>query len=164
MNVFLEMEILEENLFNKTINESINSNINKNHIGKEKLYLNKFNKIDLNNNSINKYKPTCKSLRHIRTGKGYKGLLYLDDENVVGFVNVNTITNTIQALEITNNYKQHKLSEQLLDVSIKELNADNLSVNKNNEVAIYLYKKKGFKVYKEDDTMLYMKLSNSKIN
>ena len=56
------------------------------------------------------------------------------------------------------NYKSHGLSKQLLDIAVKKLNANDLSVNKNNEIAIKLYKDYGFKVYKESDTMLFMKI------
>ena len=45
---------------------------------------------------------------------------------------------------------------------MKEFKATYLSVNKNNELAIYIYKKKGFVVYKETDTMFFMRLSSIK--
>lgn len=145
------------------LEESVKSNIDEGYKSKERLTLSKFNRTELNDVSIKKYKGQCSSLRHIRTGRDYKGFLYVDKGNIVAFINVDTGRHTIQAIEVMNKYKGHKLSEQLLSVCINELRADNLSVNKNNNIAIYLYKKNRFTVYKEDDTMLYMKLPRSNI-
>ena len=44
---------------------------------------------------------------------------------------------------------------------MKELGATNLSVSKNNEVAIKLYKSYGFSTYKSTDSMYFMSRDKS---
>ena len=62
--------------------------------------LSKYKKIDINNSNINKYKSSCKGLSHVRTGSDYKGVIYLDEENVVGFYNIRLSDNYLQGIEI----------------------------------------------------------------
>lgn len=117
-----------------------------------------YTKLPLNDVNIKKYKSQNRGLSHIRTGKDYKGFIFVDKENVVGFVNVNTSNNIIQAVEVDKKYQQQGIGKKLLDMAVRELHANELSVNKKNTVAINMYKKYGFKTFKQDDTMLYMKL------
>ena len=129
-----------------------------NHINES--VLSKYKKIDINNSSINKYKSSCKGLSHVRTGSDYKGVIYLDEENVVGFYNIRLSDNYLQGIEINKEYQSNGLGKALLNESIKN-GVINLSVNKNNDKAINMYKK-DFKIIDEDSNMYYMRLKSYK--
>lgn len=119
-----------------------------------------FKKIDLNNLNINKYKSKCKSLSHIRTGKDYKGYIYIDkQDDVVGFINMRLSDKYIQAIEVSPEYQGKGFGKTLLNELIK-MGAIRLSVNKNNTKAKKMYDKL-FKVEKEDKHMYYMVLEVS---
>lgn len=123
--------------------------------------LNKFTKIELTKESIDLYKPKSKYLSHFRIGDDYKGFIWIDEkDNVVAATDVNTKTHIITAIEISKEYQGNKLSYEILDIDVKELGAYELSVNKNNSIAIHVYEKYGFKEYKKDNTMIYMRLEN----
>ena len=129
-----------------------------NHINES--VLSKYKKIDINNSNINKYKSSCKGLSHVRTGSDYKGVIYLDEENVVGFYNIRLSDNYLQGIEINKEYQSNGLGKALLNESIKN-GVINLSVNKNNNKAINMYKK-DFKIIDEDNNMYYMRLKSYK--
>ena len=119
-----------------------------------------FKKIDLNNSNINKYKSKYKGLSHIRTGKDYKGYIYIDkQDNVVGFINMRISDKYIQAIEVSPEYQGKGLGKTLLNELIK-MGATRLSVNKKNTKAKKMYDKL-FKVEKEDKHMYYMVLEIS---
>ena len=147
------------------INEGVSSVLNKNHKQKGSKKLSFFKKVSISENVISKYKEDYKFLSHIKTDKNCKGYLFFYDKELVAVLSVEykeNGENWIQAIEIVKKYQGYGLSEQLLDMALKEFNATYLSVNKNNEIAIYIYKKKGFVVYKETDTMFFMRLSSIK--
>lgn len=147
------------------VNEGVSSVLDKNHKQKGSKKLSFFEKIAISENVIPKYKKEYKFLSHIKTGKNCKGYLFFYDKELVAVLSVEykeNGENWIQAIEIVKKYQGYGLSEQLLDIALKEFNATHLSVNKNNELAIYIYKKKGFVVYKETDTMFFMRLSSIK--
>lgn len=119
-----------------------------------------FKKIDLNNLNINKYKSKCKSLSHIRTGKDYKGYIYIDkQDDVVGFINMRLSDKYIQAIEVSPEYQGNGLGKTLLNELIK-MGAIRLSVNKKNTKAKKMYDKL-FNVEREDEHMYYMVLEIS---
>ena len=147
------------------VNEGVSSVLNKNHKQKGSKKLSFFKKVSISENVISKYKEDYKFLSHIKTDKNCKGYLFFYDKELVAVLSVEykeNGENWIQAIEIVKKYQGYGLSEQLLDIALKEFNATYLSVNKNNEIAIYIYKKKGFVVYKETDTMYFMRLSSIK--
>ena len=147
------------------VNEGVSSVLNKNHKQKGSKKLSFFKKVSISENVISKYKEDYKFLSHIKTDKNCKGYLFFYDKELVAVLSVEykeNGENWIQAIEIVKKYQGYGLSEQLLDMALKEFNAAYLSVNKNNELAIYIYKKKGFVVYKETDTMYFMRLSSIK--
>ena len=132
---------------------------NKHFKDKEKLSLSNFKMLKLTSMNINKYKSKAKSLIHIRDNVKYTGTIYVDKEDdVVAYVVINTENKSIQALEVLPKYKGSSLSKQLLDVATKFYKANNLSVNKKNQLAFNIYKKYGFKKYKESEYMYFMKL------
>lgn len=89
-----------------------------------------------------------------------RGYAFYDKDKLVGFVNVEDKEGEswIQALEIMPDYRNQGLGKSILDIAVKELKANYLSVNKKNTVAILMYKKYGFKTYKETETMYFMSL------
>ena len=124
--------------------------------------LGQYDQIPMTEENIKKYKSKAKGLSHIRTGKDYTGTIILDNKNVVGFYNLRTSDRYIQALEVCEDYQSKGIGKQLLQECINK-GATKLSVNKKNEKAINLYKKRNFKVVKEDNTMYYMEL-NKKVH
>ena len=121
-----------------------------------------YDQIPMTEENIKKYKSKAKGLSHIRTGKDYTGTIILDNKDVVGFYNLRKSDRYIQALEISEDYQSKGIGSQLLQECINK-GATKLSVNKKNEKAINLYKKRNFKVVKEDNTMYYMEL-NKKVH
>ena len=147
------------------INEGVSSVLDKDHKQKGSKKLSFFKKMAISENVISKYKKEYKFLSHIKTDKNCSGYLFFYDKELVAVLSVEykeNGENWIQAIEIVKKYQGYGLSEQLLDIALKEFKATYLSVNKNNELAIYIYKKKGFAVYKETDTMYFMRLSSIK--
>lgn len=120
-----------------------------------------FKKIDLNDSNIKKYKSQNKGLSHIRTGKDYKGYIYIDkSDKVIGFVNMRISDKYIQAIEVDKQFQGMGIGKMLLNDLIK-MGAERLSVNKKNTIAKKMYDKQ-FKVEDEDETMYYMVLKNIK--
>ena len=120
-----------------------------------------FKKIDLNDANVKKYKSKNKGLSHIRTGKDYKGYIYIDkNDNVIGFVNMRLSDKYIQAIEVDKQYQGQGLGKKLLN-DLLNMGAERLSVNKKNVVAKKMYDKQ-FKVEDEDETMYYMVLKSIK--
>ena len=70
------------------------------------------------------------------------------------------------SFRISKKYRNHGLSEQILKLAIDKYGAGALSVNKDNEIAIRIYKKLGFEISKTrlDDEYYFMYLSKNKIN
>ena len=120
-----------------------------------------FKKIDLNDTNVKKYKSKNKGLSHIRTGKDYKGYIYIDkNDNVIGFINMRISDKYIQAIEIDKQYQGQGFGKKLLN-DLLNMGAERLSVNKKNVIAKKMYDKK-FKVEDEDETMYYMVLKSIK--
>ena len=120
-----------------------------------------FKKIDLNDANVKKYKSKNKGLSHIRTGKDYKGYIYIDkNDDVIGFVNMRISDKYIQAIEVDKKYQGQGLGKKLLN-ELLNMGAERLSVNKKNVVAKKMYDKQ-FKVEDEDETMYYMILKSIK--
>lgn len=137
----------------------LSSSVEKDFSSKKDMSLSQFTKIRLADAIVQVYGQAYPSLRHIRINKDTKGYAWLNDKQVVGYINVEEKDDDykwIQAFEIYEPYKGHGLSKQMLNVAIREFGATNLSVSKNNEVAIKLYKSYGFKTYKTTDSMYFM--------
>ena len=120
-----------------------------------------FKKIDLNDANVKKYKSKNKGLSHIRTGKDYKGYIYIDkNDDVIGFVNMRISDKYIQAIEVDKKYQGQGLGKKLLN-DLLNMGAERLSVNKKNVIAKKMYDKQ-FKVEDEDENMYYMVLKSIK--
>lgn len=143
------------------IHESINNSILKDFKSKGRKDLGSFSKVKISEEIINKYKGNYKFLRHIRTGKNIKGYLFFDSgDKLVAILSVEEKDNNIwiQALEIQKEYQGYGLSKQLLKVATNEFKVNRLSVNRNNEIAIKIYKSYGFKEYESTQNMIFMKI------
>ena len=137
----------------------LSSSVEKDFSSKKDISLSQFTRIKLADAIVQVYGGEYPSLRHIRINNHTKGYIWLNDKQVVGYVNIeekDDDSKWIQALEIYAPYKGHGLSKQMLGIAVGELGATELSVSKNNEVAIKLYKSYGFKTYKSTDTMYFM--------
>ena len=143
----------------QTTFHELSSSVEKDFSSKKDMSLSQFTKVRLADAIVQVYGQNYPSLRHIRITKDTKGYIWLNDKQVVGYINVEEKDDDykwIQAFEIYEPYKGHGLSKQMLNVAIREFGATNLSVSKNNEVAIKLYKSYGFKTYKTTDSMYFM--------
>lgn len=139
--------------------QELSSSVEKDYKSKKDMNLSQFTRMKLADAIIQVYGGEYPSLRHIRINNHTKGYIWLNDKQVVGYINVeekDDDSKWIQAFEIYAPYKGHGLSKQMLGIAIGELGATELSVSKNNEVAIKLYKSYGFKTYKSTDTMYFM--------
>ena len=124
-----------------------------------------FDQYELNQETLNKYKKEYRNLSHVKIDKNTNGRLYTKNGEVVGMINTERKKDGhiwIQGLEIFGNNKGKGYGKKLLDIAVKELGADRLSVRKTNKVAKSLYDKYGWKIFKSDDFMDYMKYVGNK--
>ena len=141
-----------------TINE-LSSSVEKDYQSSKDMNISQFPKMRLTDAIIQVYGQSYPSMRHIRINNRTKGYVWLKDKQIVGYINVeekDDDSKWIQAFEIFPPYKGHGLSKQMLNVAVNEFGANYLSVSKNNELAIKVYKSYGFKIYKSSDTMHFM--------
>ena len=105
-----------------------------------------------------------KQLKSIGIGSSNNGYAFFDKDNLVCFVSIEIKENNeiwIQALEVIKEYQNNGLGKQLLDFACKDLKAKFLSVRKTNNIALNMYKKYGFRIYKETDYMYFMTIDKS---
>ena len=121
--------------------------------------LNTYKKLPISKSNIEKF--DYYNLCHLRTDDEYKGFMFYNDDEIVGFINVDTNENEIQALEVNKEYRQQGIGEELLEIAVNELNANKLTIRKNNKAAIRMYQKNGFKVVKSNGIMYYMEKVNT---
>ena len=140
------------------VNE-LSSSAEKDYQSSKDMNISQFPKMRLTDAIIQVYGQSYPSMRHIRINNRTKGYVWLKDKQIVGYINVeekDDDSKWIQAFEIFPPYKGHGLSKQMLNVAVNEFGANYLSVSKNNELAIKVYKSYGFKIYKSSDTMYFM--------
>lgn len=125
-----------------------------NYHAKGKKDLSSMTKIDCSNTkALSKYynndKYNC--LKNInkwkKTKEGMNGYVYVDNDELVGYVLVSD--HNINPIYICPKYRGYGLSEQMMDVAINELGANRLWAWKDNEIAVNLYKSKGFVIDKQ---------------
>lgn len=121
-------------------------------------YAESLSKQKLTESLVSKYKNQIKGLSHVRIGNNCIGYMYFDNDNLVGYINIEKKDKEtwIQALEVNKEYQGKGYGKYLLK-ECESNGAKYLSVNKKNEKAINLYKSNGWKVYEETDTMYFMK-------
>ena len=141
-----------------TINE-LSSSAEKDYQSSKDMNISQFPKMRLTDAIIQVYGQSYPSMRHIRINNRTKGYVWLKDKQIVGYINVeekDDDSKWIQAFEIFPPYKGHGLSKQMLNIAVNEFGANYLSVSKNNDLAVKVYKSYGFKIYKSSDTMHFM--------
>lgn len=115
----------------------------------------RFKYIDIKSKKAVAEKYLEKDKEYNKTYKKYinniTGEIAIDEENdtLAGYVFI--INKFITPLFVVNKYRGYGLGDILTRDAIKKYGARRLWVYKDNEVAIKLYKKYGFKVYLEDD-------------
>ena len=114
-----------------------------------------FKYIDIKTNKSTVEKYLSKDKQYNKTYKKYiddiSGEIVIDEDNdkLAGYVFV--IDKFITPLFVVKDYRGYGLGDILTKDAVKKYGARRLWVYKDNEVAIRLYKKYGFKVYLEDD-------------
>lgn len=154
------------NMQKKNIHEDVSSVIQKDFKSKHDMNLSQFEKMRLSDAAIQVYKQKLPSLSHVRINNNTKGYIWIDKKTDMPAAIVNVEEKDdgftwIQAFEIFVPYKGHGLSKDILNVAIRELKATNLSVNKDNQVAIKIYKSYGFKTYKTTEYMYFMSIDKN---
>lgn len=165
-----------------TINNSINnliaedviyesedrSKIDKNYKPLEKYNLNSYKRISLKDPSLMKYIKNDKNWdeKRVKYMLNYdtNGYFYIDEDNndaLVAYIMV--CDGFICPMYIYPKYRKHGLSDQILKYAIKNMGANKLHVYKDNEVAIELYKKHGFKEVNSGKSTITMSLNESNI-
>ena len=145
------------------------SSLNTNYKPKGKLNLSSLRKERITSELIDKFKSEYPFLKHVRCKDTdtyvCDGYIWFKNDKLVCMVGsckyTDDNTKWIVSLEIMKEYKGYGLSSQIVDFAVKELHCNYLSVNKNNEIALKVYEKYGFKTYHEDKNMFYMKLKNT---
>ena len=146
--------------------EDVSSVIQKDFKSKHDMNLSQFEKMRLSDAAIQVYKQKLPSLSHVRINNNTKGYIWIDKKTDMPAAIANVEEKDdgftwIQAFEIFVPYKGHGLSKDILNVAIRELKATNLSVNKDNQVAIKVYKSYGFKTYKTTEAMYFMSIDKN---
>ena len=137
----------------------LSSSVEKDFSSKKDYNLSAYTRVRLTDAIVQVYRFSKPSLDNIKINKDTKGYIWLDDKEVVGYINVEERDDDykwIQSFEIYEPYKGHGLSKQMLKIAITELGATNLTVSKDNDLAIKVYKSFGFKTYKSTDSSYHM--------
>lgn len=163
-------KLLKEGKFNpdEVFFESAATQIVKDEKGdyKEQLKLSAFTKVTLTDAITRVYSRKVSSLERITINNKTKGFIWLDNSNdcVVAVANViekDDGTKWIQTFEIFHPYQGKGLSKQILDVVIRELQGQYISVQKSSDVAIKVLKSKGFNQFKSGENNIFMSRDNS---
>ena len=138
--------------------------------------LDRLKKLEINEDVIKKYSPYMKGLHHVRTTNNCKGYLWVDPRNKIRVAQLPTPVcyynvqhkkdeNSdsgeviwLQGIEVNDDYQGRTLAKQLLDKAIRDEGVTNLAVDKDNEVAIRLYRSRGFKPYNANGSMINMQI------
>ena len=136
--------------------------------------LSRLKKLKIDDKVIEKYGYYINGLSHVRTTNNCIGYLWVDPKHKYRMTNIpmpvcyynvqhkkdeNSDTGEIiwiQAIEVNEDYQGRSLAKQMLDICINEEHATNLAVDKDNEVAIRLYRSKGFVPYVTNGKMVNM--------
>lgn len=136
--------------------------------------LSRLKKLKIDDKVIEKYGYYINGLSYVRTTNNCTGYLWVDPKHKYRMTNIpmpvcyynvqhkkdeNSDTGEviwIQAIEVSEDYQGRGLAKQMLDICINEEHATNLAVDKDNEVAIRLYRSKGFVPYVTNGKMVNM--------
>lgn len=114
--------------------------------------------IVFNKENVELYKTDANMLKHARTDDDVHGFILLNEDNeLVSYIAWQN--DFIVAFETAEKYRNHGYGSRLLKKAVKN-GVTKLSVNKSNIDAIEMYNNFGFKKYRSDKHMIYMKISN----
>lgn len=140
----------------KTPSRMVNESADKSVLDKnfKRKYGKKFKYIDIKNNKTKVQKYLSNDKDYNKTYKKYindiTGEIIIDEENnLAGYVFI--IDNFITPVYVIKKYRGYGLGDTLIKDAVNKYNAKRLWVYKDNEVAIKIYKKYGFKTYIEDE-------------
>lgn len=142
------------NDFCTVIESSLKSIVDPNYVAKGKLTLSTFKLEHVTNITKEMKKSSLSFLKHIDEKHG-TCYLWKDRNNLVGVCAVKPVTannkdyNWITAIQVNPNYRGYGLGEQILDFCIKKLKGNALTVAIDNQIALNMYKKHGFKISNE---------------
>lgn len=153
----------------KVYSSQMKSTLDEDYESKGQLYLSEFQKVKLTENLRKDLSSEYKMLKHVYSnGEKVKdgivtSVAWLDDNKLVGYVSTMEKKDAtyIEALEITDEYKGYGLGDQLLDYAVDRLGGSILGVAYDNEVAIRMYKNKGFKIDSESKSKVKSGESNN---
>lgn len=113
------------------------------------LNLSRLHKKTIDDYTLKPYIKDFSALEYIDTSEDAKGFIYFDDEeNPVAYVNVLNESEgvyVIQQLQVLPKYKKCGLTSQLIDVAVRELKANKVTVSTKNEELHKAYLNEGFK-------------------
>lgn len=113
------------------------------------LNLSRLHKKTIDDYTLKPYIKDFSALEYIDTSEDAKGFIYFDDEeNPVAYVNVLNESEgvyVIQQLQVLPKYKKCGLTSQLIDVAVRELKANKVTVSTRNEELHKAYLNEGFK-------------------
>lgn len=125
--------------------------------------------VPITEENVEKYKKSGNAgltvgLQNLHVNPDVKGFIWptKNDDEVIAYVAVEPKNEGmfIIALEIAKRYQGKGFGKKLLMFAEKELGADHLTVNKKNDSAFKLYLDNGWEVYKETDSVYFMKKEN----
>lgn len=133
------VDTILESVFEET---SYRSKITDDFKAKGKKNLSQFKKVKIDKNLIEKYSSTTKMLKE--ADESEFGFAWFDEDKLVGYCMANDY-GWITAVEVSKDYKGYGIGEQLLKYAMSNMGGNRLGVHDDNEVAMKLYKKCGFK-------------------
>jgi ribosomal protein S18 acetylase RimI-like enzyme len=111
--------------------------------------------VETSKQNIDLLLPSFPSLKHVKTGKKFKGVILLKDNTLVAVLQCNLDTGYIVALEVSPEFQRKGIATKLLKVA-QNLGCFKLSVNVKNLNAQNLYEKEGYKEIKREGKMIFM--------
>ena len=122
--------------------------------------------IDYRSNEAKKYIESDSFLKRTyrNSQNEYNGEIAVDGDNVVGYIFIGDKTDKgfINSLVVYSKYRKHGIATRLLNDAIHKYGGYDLTVKKNNKIAIEMYKNKGFVFVGDGNSSseYYMKLKS----
>ena len=122
--------------------------------------------IDYRSNEAKKYIESDSFLKRTyrNSQNEYNGEIAVDGDNVVGYIFIGDKTDKgfINSLVVYSKYRKHGIATRLLNDAISKYGGYDLTVKKNNKIAIEMYKNKGFVFVGDGNSSseYYMKLKS----